>query len=83
LTLDGVLINAKMVEAGLAEVATETSAGIPLKLRHAIENAELKAKQDHLGIWTLTNYVRPIEFRIRQKTPLGTPRGSLASPSRF
>jgi endonuclease YncB( thermonuclease family) len=67
LTLDGALINAKMVEAGLAEVAGETMTGVPAKLRHAIENAELKAKQDRLGIWTLTNYVRPIEFRIRQK----------------
>ena len=68
LTLDGTLINAKMVEAGLAEAAPETATGIPIKMRHAIENAELKAKQERLGIWTLTNYMRPIEFRIRQKT---------------
>ena len=68
LTLDGALINAKMVEAGLAEAAAETATGIPLKLRHQIENAELKARQEHLGIWTLTNYMRPLEFRIRQRT---------------
>ena len=67
LSLDGVLINALMVEAGLAEVASETAAGIPAKQRHSIENAELKARKDHVGIWTLTDYVRPIEFRIRQK----------------
>jgi endonuclease YncB( thermonuclease family) len=67
LTLDGMLINALMVEAGLAEVASETASSIPAKQRHTIENAELKAKQDRVGIWTLTNYVRPIEFRIRQK----------------
>jgi endonuclease YncB( thermonuclease family) len=67
LTLDGALINAKMVEAGLAEAASETASGIPLKLRHQIENAELKARQDHLGIWSLTNYMRPLEFRIRQR----------------
>jgi endonuclease YncB( thermonuclease family) len=67
LTLDGALINAKMVEAGLAEAASETASGIPLKLRHQIENAEVKARQDHLGIWSLTNYMRPLEFRIRQR----------------
>jgi endonuclease YncB( thermonuclease family) len=27
----------------------------------------LKARQDHLGIWSLTNYMRPLEFRIRQR----------------
>ena len=66
LTLEGVLINAKVVEAGFAEVTTETSEPIPAKQRHAIENAELKAKKGRLGIWGLTNYVRPVEFRIRQ-----------------
>jgi micrococcal nuclease len=76
LTLDGAFINAKMVEAGLAEVAGETMTGVPAKLRHTIENAELKAKQDHLGIWTLTNYVRPIEFRIRQKIASGSRYGT-------
>lgn len=67
LSVEGVLINAKMVEAGLAEAAAETSAGIPAKSKHAIENAELKARQERLGIWTLTNYMRPIEFRIRNR----------------
>ena len=68
LTLEGALINAKMVETGLAEVTSETSEAIPAKQRHAIENAELKAKKSGLGIWGLTNYVRPVEFRIRQKS---------------
>ena len=76
LTLDGVLINAHMVEQGLAEVARETAAGIPAKQRHAIENAELKAKKDHVGIWTLIDYVRPIEFRIRQKMGPGPRYGT-------
>ena len=76
LTLDGVLINALMVEAGLAEVASETAAGIPAKQRHFIENAELKARRDHVGIWTLTDYVRPIEFRIRQKMPQAPRNGT-------
>jgi len=67
LTYEGALINAKMAEAGLAEAAAESSSGMPAKLRHSIENAELKARQQCLGIWTLTNYVRPIEFRIRQR----------------
>jgi endonuclease YncB( thermonuclease family) len=76
LTLDGALVNARIVEAGLAEVASETAGGIPAKQRHTIENAELKAKQGRLGIWTLTNYVRPIEFRIRQKETKGTGYGT-------
>jgi endonuclease YncB( thermonuclease family) len=76
LTLDGALVNARIVEAGLAEVASETAGGIPAKQRHTIENAELKAKQGRLGIWTLTNYVRPIEFRIRQKETKGTRYGT-------
>jgi endonuclease YncB( thermonuclease family) len=76
LTLDGTLINAKMVEAGLAEAAGETSASIPAKLKHLIENAELKARQERLGIWTLTNYVRPVEFRIRQKMAVGPHYGT-------
>lgn len=67
LTLDGALINAKVVEAGFAEVTSETTQGIPAKQRHAIENAELSAKKSNRGIWGLTNYVRPVEFRIRQK----------------
>jgi len=67
LSLEGVLINAKMAEVGFAEVTAETSEAIPAKQRHAIENAELKAKKSGLGIWGLTNYVRPVEFRIRQK----------------
>jgi endonuclease YncB( thermonuclease family) len=81
LSLEGTLINAKIVEAGLAEVVAETSAAIPSKLRHDIENAELKARQNRSGIWTLTNYVRPIEFRIRQRTAVG-PHGSIPSPLR-
>jgi len=76
LTLDGALVNARIVEAGLAEVASETAGSIPAKQRHTIENAELKAKQGRLGIWTLTNYVRPIEFRIRQKETKGTRYGT-------
>jgi endonuclease YncB( thermonuclease family) len=66
LTVDGILINAKMTEAGMAEATTEYAEKIPAKQRHAIENAELSAKENHLGIWGLTNYVRPVEFRIRQ-----------------
>lgn len=67
ITLDGVLINAKVTEEGFAETTAETSEAIPAKLRHAIENAELKAKKTNRGVWGLTNYVRPVEFRIRQK----------------
>ena len=76
LTLDGELINAKMVQAGLAEVAEETCDGISIKIKDQLENAELRAKQDRLGIWTLTNYVRPIEFRIRNKVISGPRHGT-------
>lgn len=69
LTLDGTLINAKMAEAGMAEAAKETADAIPAKQKHAIENAELVAKNARLGIWGLTNYVRPIEYRIRVHSP--------------
>ena len=65
LTLDGVLVNAKVAEAGYAEVTTETLESLPAKLRHALQNAELSAKRNNRGIWALTNYVRPVEFRIR------------------
>jgi micrococcal nuclease len=76
LTLDSVLINAKMVEAGLAEAASETSETMPAKFKHRIENAEFKARQERLGIWSLTNYVRPVEFRIRQKMAVKTGYGT-------
>jgi micrococcal nuclease len=76
LTLDGTLINAKMVEAGFAEAASETSGPIPAKPKHLIENAELSARQQRRGVWALTNYVRPVEFRIRQKIPAKTGYGT-------
>ncbi len=65
LNVNGALINAKMVEAGLAEAVLDNPKAIPAKSRHAIENGELAARQSRLGIWGLTNYVRPVEFRIR------------------
>jgi endonuclease YncB( thermonuclease family) len=67
ITLDGSLLNAKMVEAGLAEAFSDTSTNIPAKPKHAIANAEANARQHHLGIWGLTNYVRPSEYRIRSR----------------
>ena len=65
ITVEGSLLNAKMVEAGLAEAFSETATNIPAKPRHAIANAEASARQNHAGIWGLTNYMRPSEFRIR------------------
>lgn len=65
ITLDGALLNAKVVEVGFAEQFAETSTNIPVKLQHAIANAERSARQNRLGIWSLTNYVRPSEYRIR------------------
>ena len=65
ITVDGSLLNAKMVEAGFAEAFAETATNLPAKPKHAIANAEQSAQQNHLGIWGLTNYMRPSEFRIR------------------
>ena len=65
ITLDGALLNAKIVEAGLAESFAETATNLAAKPKHAILNAEASARQRHLGIWGLTNYVRPSEYRIR------------------
>lgn len=67
LTLDAALVNTKMVEAGLAEVSPEGFDALPAKIRHALENAELSAKEKRTNIWGLANYVRPVEYRIRQQ----------------
>lgn len=65
LTLDGALVNARIAEAGYAEVTPETIETLPAKLKHALQNAELSAQRNNRGIWALTNYVRPVEWRIR------------------
>jgi endonuclease YncB( thermonuclease family) len=75
LTLDGALVNAKVVGAGFAESGADGIECIPAKLRHAIENAELSAKEHRFNIWGLTNYVRPAEFRIRQQRGAGLVKG--------
>ncbi len=66
LKVDGVLVNEEMVKAGLAEFSREGAENMPAKVRHEIENAEIDARQKRLGIWGLANYVRPVEYRIRQ-----------------
>ena len=68
LALDGALVNAKVAEAGLAEVNRGNIGRIPARLRHAIENAEWRAQKSRFGIWGLSNYVRPVEYRIRHRT---------------
>ncbi|HLH53371.1 MAG TPA: thermonuclease family protein [Verrucomicrobiae bacterium] len=75
-TVDGELVNAKMISAGLAEVSQECAAEMPLKIRHQLENAELQAKEGRIGIWSLSNYVRPVEFRIRNKVIAGPRYGT-------
>lgn len=65
MTKEGALINVKMVAAGLAEAYDEFGDRLPLKIKHAILNAQADAQKDHRGIWGLTNYVRPSEYRIR------------------
>ena len=65
LTEGGTNINVKMVEAGLAETQPEFADRLPVRLRNALANAELAAKEKHLGIWGLTNYQHPAEYRIR------------------
>lgn len=67
LTLDGTFINAKMAEVGLAESVEDQLKLLPVKMKHAILNAELRAQEGRVGIWGLTNYQRPAEYRIRHR----------------
>ncbi len=67
ITLDNTLLNAKVAEAGMAEFFAETATNLAAKQKHAIANAEATAREKHLGIWGLTNYVRPSEYRIRNR----------------
>ncbi len=63
----GTNINVKMVEAGLAEMYDEYLDRLPARTRNAIANAESDAKQNRMGIWGLSDYQRPSEYRIRHQ----------------
>jgi hypothetical protein len=69
--VDGEFVNAKVAAAGFAESGGEGLSDMPAKLKHAIQNGELLAKRQKLQIWSLPNYVRPVEHRIRQQKALG------------
>jgi endonuclease YncB( thermonuclease family) len=63
------LINGEPLATGLAEVSEEYFDVLPVKVQNALKNAEYDAKQKSLGIWGLTNYQRPSEYRIRHPRP--------------
>lgn len=63
------LVNADPVAAGLAEASEEYFEALPVKVQHTLKNAEYDAQQKSLGIWGLTNYQRPSEYRIRHPRP--------------
>lgn len=69
LTSNDRIINVEMARAGLAEAGAEGSDALPARIRQAIENAELAARQQRTNIWALPNYVRPVEHRIRFPDP--------------
>lgn len=77
---EGEFINYKIVASGLAEASGEGLNALPAALRHALENAEYIARAGHLKIWSLSNYVRPVEYRIRQQRALGLPTPVAPSP---
>ncbi len=77
LVKDDNIYNVKMVEAGMAEAFEESLTLLPAKFKNAILNAEQQAKAGRLGIWGLTNYQRPFEYRMRHHIS-----GSGASPHR-
>jgi endonuclease YncB( thermonuclease family) len=71
LTVGGVLVNAEIVRAGLAETGAEGMDSLPAKLRHDLENAQYVARQGQTNIWGLEDYVRPVEHRIRFQNTAG------------
>lgn len=68
--VDGVLINVQLVEAGLAEVYR--SAPKTLDLGPYLK-AEAAAKNAGRGVWGLTSYVRPTDFRHRRRSKVASP----------
>jgi endonuclease YncB( thermonuclease family) len=64
--VDGTNLNLKMVEAGLAEMGVDTLDCLPVKLKYALAEAQQSARQHKLGIWGLTNYQSPSEYRLHR-----------------
>ncbi len=63
--LDGRNINLEMIQEGHAEVFIEY---LKPPYREPFLEAEREAKSAKLGIWSLTDYERPRDFRKRLKT---------------
>ena len=63
------LVNTEPLAAGMAETYEEFFDSLSVKVQNALKNAEFDAKQKSLGIWGLTNYQRPSEYRIRHPWP--------------
>ena len=66
LFVDGTNLNVKMVEAGLAEIEVDTLDFLPVKLKYAMAEAQQSARQLQCGIWGLTNYQSPSEYRLHR-----------------
>lgn len=66
-TVEGECVNPKVTAAGFAEAAGDGLSAMPVKIKHEILNGELLAQREKRKIWSLPNYVRPVEHRIRQQ----------------
>lgn len=66
LWLGETMVNARLVEEGLAEYYEEFATDLPAKIRHALINAQIRAQEKRRGIWGLENYQRPSDFRLRK-----------------
>lgn len=60
-------VNLLQVSGGFAEVYHEYLKTIPLPIRDQFVEAERAAKAKRIGIWSLSSYERPSDFRKRKK----------------
>ena len=60
-------VNLLQVSGGFAEVYREYLKTIPLPIRDQFIEAERAAKANRIGIWSLSSYERPSDFRKRKK----------------
>ncbi len=60
-------VNVSMVRAGMAEAYREYLKDLPKGIKDAILTAEINAKEEKLGIWSLETYTRPSIYRRNKK----------------
>lgn len=73
--------NEEMIKVGLAEATGEGLAEMPAKDRRELEMLEHRARKQKLKIWNLSNYVPPVEHRIRQQKSTGVASSTSATNS--